>query len=211
MCALCLSVANKTQPRTAQNEHTVYFHLYTEYRTNNRDKTMKKISFVFAALLASTQTYAAETTPVLNHYADLAHAMYSDSLTTAKSLQKKLHALTNTPNKETLQAARTAWKTARAPYQQTEAYRFGNSIVDDWEGKVNAWPLDEGLIDYVATSYGDESEENPLYTSNVIANRSIKLSGEVIDTNRITTDLLANTLHEVGGIEANVATGYHAI
>ena len=33
--------------------------------------------------------------------------------------------------------------------QQTEAYRFGNAIVDDWEGKVNAWPLDEGLIDYV--------------------------------------------------------------
>ena len=32
---------------------------------------------------------------------------------------------------------------------QTEGFRFGNAIVDDWEGKVNAWPLDEGLIDYV--------------------------------------------------------------
>jgi len=30
------------------------------------------------------------------------------------------------------------------PYQQTEVYRFGNPIVDAWEGKVNAWPLDEG-------------------------------------------------------------------
>ncbi|MEL6100891.1 MAG: imelysin family protein, partial [Pseudomonadota bacterium] len=36
----------------------------------------------------------------------------------------------------------------------TEVYRFGNAIVDDWEGKVNAWPLDEGLIDYVDASYG---------------------------------------------------------
>jgi uncharacterized iron-regulated protein len=25
-------------------------------------------------------------------------------------------------------------------------YRFGNPIVDDWEGKGDAWPLDEGLI-----------------------------------------------------------------
>ena len=172
---------------------------------------MKKISFVFAALLSSAHTYAADTTPVLNHYADLAHAMYSDSLTTAKTLQEKLETLTNQPNKNTLHAARIAWKSARTPYQQTEAYRFGNTVVDDWEGKVNAWPLDEGLIDYVATSYGNDSEENPLYTSNVIANKSITLSGEVIDTSKITTDLLANTLHEVGGVEANVATGYHAI
>src|SRR3546814_8875159 len=52
----------------------------------------------------------------------------------------------------------------------SEAYRFGNAIVDDWEGKVNAWPLDEGLIDYVDPSYGAESEENPLYTANVVAN-----------------------------------------
>ena len=33
---------------------------------------------------------------------------------------------------------------------QTEAFRFGNKIVDDWEGRVNSWPLDEGLIDYVS-------------------------------------------------------------
>ena len=32
---------------------------------------------------------------------------------------------------------------------------------------MNAWPLDEGLIDYVDASYGGESGENPLYTANV--------------------------------------------
>ena len=33
-------------------------------------------------------------------------------------------------------------------------FRFGNPLVDDWEGRVNAWPLDEGLIDYVkVTNY----------------------------------------------------------
>ena len=58
-------------------------------------------------------------------------------------------------------AARARWLEARVPYQRTEAYRFGNPIVDGWEGKVNAWPLDEGLIDYVDQSYGGATDENP--------------------------------------------------
>ena len=108
-------------------------------------------------------------------------------------------------------AARKAWKRARVAYQQTEAYRFGNPIIDDLEGKVNAWPLDEGLIDYVAASYGDSSDENPCYTSNVIANKKLVLSGRTIDTSQIDKALLAEELHEVDEIEANVAISYHAI
>ena len=89
---------------------------------------------------------------------------------------------------------------------------YGNAIVDEWEGRVNAWPLDEGLIDYVdAGAYGAESAENPAFTANVIANESLTLSGETIDASTIDKDLLQSTLHEVDGIEANVATGYHAI
>ncbi len=65
---------------------------------------------------------------------------------------------------DTLAAARVAWKAARVPYLQSEGFRFANSVVDDWEPKVNAWPLDEGLIDYVAPSYGTQSDQNPLYT-----------------------------------------------
>ena len=48
----------------------------------------------------------------------------------------------------TLKAAREAWLAARVPYMQTEVFRFGNPVVDEWEGQLNAWPLDEGLIDY---------------------------------------------------------------
>ena len=98
------------------------------------------------------------------------------------------------------------------PYQQTEGYRFGNAIVDDWEGRVNAWPLDEGLIDYVdAELYGEESDENPLYTANVIANTELRIGPDVVDASRITPELLSGTLQEAQGVEANVATGYHAI
>ncbi|MEP4433495.1 MAG: imelysin family protein, partial [Hyphomicrobiales bacterium] len=97
------------------------------------------------------------------------------------------------------------------PYQQTEVYRFGNAIVDDWEGRVNAWPLDEGLIDYVDASYGVENDENTLYAANVIANKSISINGETVDASEITPEFLSSKLHEAGEVEANVATGYHAI
>lgn len=148
---------------------------------------------------------------VLKTYADIAHAGYEDSLILARKLGVAVDALIARPSAATLKAARQAWIAARVPYMQTEAYRFGNAIVDDWEGKVNAWPLDEGLIDYVDPSYGKASKENPLYTANVIANTSIKLGGKTIDTSKITKVLIQDTLHEAGKVEANVGTGYHAI
>ncbi|MDX8444205.1 imelysin family protein [Mesorhizobium captivum] len=148
---------------------------------------------------------------VIKTYADIALAKYEDSLTTAQALDKAVDALIATPSAETLNAAREAWKAARIPYQQTEVYRFGNKIVDDWEGKVNSWPLDEGLIDYVAKSYGTESDENALYTANVIANKEIEINGKKVDASKLTPEFLSGTLQEAGGVEANVATGYHAI
>ncbi|MBU4531158.1 MAG: peptidase [Hoeflea sp.] len=167
-------------------------------------------------LLASTSLTAmahADVTPeaVIAHYAAIAEAKYQDSLTTAQALDATIEAFLAAPDEETLEAARTAWLAARVPYQQSEVYRFGNAIVDDWEGRVNAWPLDEGLIDYVDPSYGTESDENVLFTANVIANPAIEINGAMIDAGKITPELISGTLQEAGGIEANVASGYHAI
>ena len=148
---------------------------------------------------------------ILTTYADIALAGYEDSLLTAEGLDAAIDALIANPTEASLLAARAAWVAARAPYQQTEAYRFGNAIVDDWEGKVNAWPLDEGLIDYVDAGYGTESDENSLYTVNVIANTSLTVNGETVDASTITPALLGEVLHEAEEVEANVATGYHAI
>jgi len=178
-----------------------------------RRTTTTIIGLGLTALVASSAIAKEAPTPkaVLTTYADIALAKYEDSLTTAKTLQQKVAALLKSPTAGTLSAAREAWLAARVPYQQTEVYRFGNAIVDDWEGKVNAWPLDEGLIDYVAGEYGDSSEENELYTANIIANPKIKISGRDVDASTITKELLSETLHEAGGVEANVATGYHAV
>jgi putative iron-regulated protein len=166
------------------------------------------VTAVPLALCAHAQ--AAEPAAILDTYADIALAGYEDSLETARQLDAAVEALIADPNDDNLTAAREAWLAARAPYQQTEAFRFGNPIVDEWEGRVNAWPLDEGLIDYVDASYGTESDTNQFYTVNIIANASVSAAGETVDASEITPELL-QSLQEIGGIEANVATGYHAI
>jgi len=177
-------------------------------------KTLLTPLVIAGGLAATTVTAANQpsATDILNTYSDIALATYEDSLITAKDLQNSINSFLSNPTQQTLHQARSAWVDARAPYQQSEAYRFGNAIVDDWEGRVNAWPLDEGLIDYVdAGSYGDESDENDQYTANIIANTTLTVGGTTIDATKITPALLSETLHEVDGIESNVASGYHAI
>ena len=163
------------------------------------------------ALALATPAFAVEKADVLTNYANIAAAKYADSVTTAQRLQTAVDALIANPSAEALEDAKAAWLASRVPYQQTEVYRFGNAIVDDWEGKVNAWPLDEGLIDYVDGSYGGPSDENAFAVLNVVANPNFTLSGSEVDAAEITPALLEETLHEADGIEANVATGYHAI
>ena len=154
---------------------------------------------------------------VVSHFADLAFAGYQDSLLAAQNLQTAISTFLATPDETNLAAAKTAYLAARKPYAQTEAFRFdegfvsqglpGVSSVDAWEGQVNAWPLDEALIDYVdASAYEGEYTA----TSNVINSNSVTAGDDTIDTSTLTTDVLIS-LNEVGGSEANVATGYHAI
>jgi len=166
------------------------------------------------AMLAGPQMAAAEeATPaaVLQTYADIAHAAYQDSRSTAVTLSMAVNHLIAHPSEPALLAARGAWIAARAPYQQTEVYRFGNPIVDEWEGKVNAWPLDEGLIDYVdGGPYGTENDENAFYAVNVIAHPKLSVGGRMLDAGTIDAALL-QSLHEIDEIESNVATGYHAV
>jgi len=158
---------------------------------------------------ATAQDKKVDTSAVLRTYAEIAHAVYSDSLAGARALQTAVDRMLAKPSAETLAAARKAWIDARVPYLQSEAFRFTNPVVDAWEGKVNAWPLDEGLIDYVASA--DPGSDNPLFAANAIANRVLRIDGKDVDADRITVELLRDTLHEAGGLRANVATGWHAI
>ncbi|MDH4981044.1 imelysin family protein [Hyphomicrobium sp. D-2] len=165
----------------------------------------------FATGACAVAQEAPSVAAVSKTYADIAEAGYSDSLTGAQALKVAVDALIAKPSEDTLKAARAAWITARKSYTQTEAFRFGNKIVDDWEPRVNAWPLDEGLIDYVSQDYADQGLPNDFYLANVIANPKIKIGGEEIDASVISKELLSDKLQEAGGVESNVATGYHAI
>ncbi len=164
-----------------------------------------------ASFLYPSLAQAVDEKAVAEHFAAVGLAKFADTLEGARALDRAIDAFLSKPEEKTLDAARKAWIAARVPYMRTEVYRFGNPVVDDWEGKVNSWPLDEGLIDYVDESYGTESDENALFTANVIANKEIMIDGKPVDASTITPDLLANRLHNAGGVDANVATGYHAI
>ena len=146
---------------------------------------------------------------VATHYADLAHAVFEDALIAARNLQQKATAFVASPAEEGLLDTKSAWKLSRVPYQQSEVFRFGNPVVDDWEGQLNTWPLDEGLIDYVSDDY-EAQMGNIGATLNIVGNKTIVIGDSSIDASTITPELLAS-FNELGGSEANVATGYHAI
>src|SRR5688572_18172580 len=166
------------------------------------------ILIAFGVVAAGCATAKApDTTAILTTYANVAEAMYGDAISTAENLQAAVDKFIAQPTDANLKAARQAWIDSRPSYMPTEGFRFGNPEVDDLEGLVNAWPLDEGLIDYVDTSsYGTTSDSNPFYTLNVIANKDLQIGAEKVDATVIDKKLL-QSLQEVGENEANVAIG----
>ncbi|WP_117236158.1 imelysin family protein [Vibrio maerlii] len=173
---------------------------------NKVTKTLLATSLLFASQSAFS---AVSEKQVVTHYADLAHAVFSDAHLTAVQLESKIDQFLASPTEKSFADVKQAWIDARVPYQQTEVFRFGNAIVDDWEGQLNAWPLDEGLIDYVSSDYQHElGNEGAL--ANIVANTQLKVGSQAVDVSEITPELIAD-LNEIGGSEANVASGYHAI
>ena len=171
---------------------------------------MKKIFLVAFTLTFLIINQLKANKEVIINYSNIAEAKYKDALILAQQLHNSILDFMKNTNDKNFNLVKISWLKSRTAYQQTEVFRFGNPIVDDWEGKVNAWPLDEGLIDYVDnTNY--YPSENDFSNFNVIANKNLKVEGELIDASIINTDLLSTKLHEIGGNEANVAIGYHAI
>ncbi|MAT99148.1 MAG: hypothetical protein CL608_18535 [Anaerolineaceae bacterium] len=137
---------------------------------------------------------AAMKADVVANYAEIVYTSYQDAYDTAVTLQAALQEFVANPSEETHQAAKEAWLAAREPYGQTEVYRFYGGPIDDEdgpEGLINAWPLDESYVDYVAGAPD----------AGIIDN--------VAEYPEINAELL-ESLNEVGA-EENISTGYHAI
>lgn len=132
---------------------------------------------------------------VMENYRAMAYAAYSDSLATAETLKTAVDLFLTEPTDSNLDAAKEAYKEARIPYQQSEIMRWdtpitldagldndgGPASVDEWEGQVNAWPLDENHI-----------------------------VGIIEGTEEINTELLL-AQNGADDNEANVTTGIHAV
>ncbi|WP_234859179.1 imelysin family protein [Aquimarina aquimarini] len=107
-------------------------------------------------------------------------------------MQTAIATFVATPNQANFDATKAAWKAAREPYGQTEAFRFANGPIDDAdgpEGLLNAWPLDENYVDYV------EGNDN---------------AGIINDVSKTIDKATLAGLNEEGG-EKNISIGYHAI
>ena len=155
---------------------------------------------------------------VLSTYSKIAAANYSDALKDAKALEAAIAAFAANPTETTLAEAKAAWLISRESYGQTEIFRLSNGPIDaeeGWvaekygalEGQLNAWPLDENMIDYTIDADGKRTSGNIIDTKG-----SFNPGGEdssAVDVSTINVDAIT-ALNENGG-EANVATGYHAI
>ena len=87
-------------------------------------------------------------------YSQIVSASYQDTLTAATEFSSDVDAFLRDPSATSLATAQAAWRAAREPYLQTEVYRFYDGPIDNPtdgpEGMLNAWPMDEAFVDYVA-------------------------------------------------------------
>lgn len=147
---------------------------------------------------------------VAAHYLEQADVRYQDALDGALALNEAVQALLRDPSDVTHEAAKDAWIEAHSVYSHTEVFRFGNPNVDAWEGMVNAWPMDEGLIDYVADGYVFH-QGNPFATWDIVHNGDMPIDEELIAAFADGTDPKAGYELRMSDVESNVTTGYHAV
>ncbi len=144
----------------------------------------------------------------INNYANIASQNYRDSYTTAVEMQTKINAFLENPSTTTLANARKYWLLARDFYGQTEAFREANGPIDNpdllnTEGQINAWPLEEGYIDYVSDGKGGNVQNGIIGdVSFVLTEASIIGKNEELQEGE-------NEAEEENA--DNITTGWHAI
>ena len=181
-------------------------------------KNIFKISFLAIAIsFASCKNDDADVPSVITEtaidiaktdfvatYVSIVEASYADALAQTKVLETAISTFASDKTAANFDAAKQAWLDAREPYGQTEAYRFYDGPIDgadgEPEGYINAWPLDEALIDYVADGTGGQD------TSDVRQN--------IINNTDEYPELTEDVIRGIAGFddnESNVSIGYHAI
>jgi putative iron-regulated protein len=132
------------------------------------------------------------------NYVRFAAARYQRAHEDAVQMKTAIEAFLSAPGKAQLAKARAAWRRARPSYLHTEIFRYYDGPIDapafagssaGPEPRINAWPLNEAVIDYVQ---GDPK-------SGIINDLTTPLTPELIKSRDQLND------------EADVTTGWHAI
>jgi putative iron-regulated protein len=129
--------------------------------------------------------------PVVRQYAINLHQNYADVVVKVQALQSAVDAFVASPSQAGMDAARQAWLDAHGIYGECEVSRFYAGPIDELQGGMNEWPIDENFIDY---TFG-----NP--TGGII--------NDTVTYPQLTEQVL-RAADERGGIE-NLSTGFHAI
>jgi putative iron-regulated protein len=149
---------------------------------------------LFASCEKDTNESTSAETKAIKTYSDIVLATYEDTYNEALKLQTTVNTFIENPTAFGFDLVKTAWKAARVPYGQTEAFRFyGGPIDNDQgpEGLINGWPMDESFVDYVQGNAESGLINNPTKYPNI--------TKEVLES-----------LNESES-ETQIMTGYHAI
>lgn len=77
---------------------------------------------------------------ILVNYSNIAKAKYTDSLLSAKKMQKSIYIFLQKPSEENMRNVKDDWLNARKNYQKTEVFRFG-PINDFYNyARIQYWP-----------------------------------------------------------------------
>ncbi len=157
------------------------------------------VLLVLACMSATSEQICAEGAGgVIRDYATVAFMSYRAAQRDARALAESVDGFLARPDRHTHAVAQAAWLRARASYGQTEVMRFYSGPIDRVEDdggsagpelRLNAWPLDEGFIDYVRGHPG----------SGIINDPAVPITQDTLIARNVLTD------------ETHVSTGYHAI
>ena len=176
------------------------------------------LSFLLSTTVCFSSNIKTDTNTLIGTYSTIAAANYADAIKDAENLEKAIADLAKHPTEENVDKAKNAWLNARESYGTSEIFRLSGGPIDAEEGwvadaygsleaQMNAWPLDENMIDYTIDANGKRT------SGNIIDSKGdFDPGGEestVINVDSISVENLT-ALNENGG-DANVATGYHAI
>lgn len=140
-----------------------------------------------------------DASAVRKAYRDLAEQSYSDAIDAVDRLAQAIEHLLDKPSQKALDTARARWRDAHLTYLRTEPLRFYDGPIDGPadgarpagpEGRMNAWPLNEAVIDYV---------KGQPKSGLVQADPKVPLDRDLI----LKSDQVSD--------EADVTTGFHAI